>query len=146
MKKLFVMLLITLVLPVFAAAEGGNAASGTPITLTIGDLVIPAVLNDTVAAQDLLSRLPYTVGLSRGSVDFCGDIGEPLTYEQSDYQHGLEYGDFMWMPDGNWFVFFIDGVESRVDRDWIVLGHMDDAWEQTKELSGYIQIEIALAE
>lgn len=146
MKKLLALLLAAMLLPMIAVAEEDAAESGTPITLTIGELVIPAVLNDTTAAQDLLSRLPYTVTVSRGSVDFCGDIGEPLQYEDSDFQRGLRYGDIMWMPNGNWFVFFTDDIESRMDRDWLVLGHMDDVWEQTKALRGSVEIKIALTE
>ena len=146
MKKLLALLLAAMLLPVFAAAEGDAAESGTPITLTIGELVIPAVLNDTAAAQDLLSRLPYTVTVDRGSVDFCGDIGQPLQYADSDFQRGLQYGDIIWMPNGNWFVFFTDDIESRMDRDWLVLGHMDDVWEQTKDLRGSVEIRIELTE
>lgn len=146
MKKLLAFLLAFMLLPMIAVAEEDAAESGTPITLTIGELVIPAVLNDTTAAQDLISRLPYTVTVSRGSVDFCGDIGEPLHHEDSDFQRGLQYGDIIWMPNGNWFVFFTDDIESRMDRDWLVLGHMDDVWEQTKELRGSVEVEISLRE
>lgn len=146
MKRLLAVLLLVMLLPVAAFAEEPASDAGTPVVLTIGDLVIPAVMNNTVAAQDLLSRLPYRVTVNRGSIDFCGDIGEPLNYEDGDYQRGWEYGDFMWMPDGNWFVFFTDGMEERKDREWIVLGHMDEVWEQTKEMQGSIEIEISLAE
>ena len=146
MKKLLAFLLAFMLLPMIAVAEEAAPESGTPITLTIGELVIPAVLNESTAAQDLLSRLPYTVTVDRGSVDFCGDIGKPLQYEDSDFQRGLQYGDIIWMPNGNWFVFFTDDIESRMDRDWLVLGHMDDAWEQTKELRGSVEIEISLRE
>ena len=146
MKKLLSVLLIAALLLGFGIAEEDESAGGTPITLTMGDIVIPAVLNDTAAAQDLLSRLPYTVTVYRGAVDFCGDIGEPLQYEEGDYQEGWEYGDFMWMPNGNWFVFFTDGIETYGKGERIVLGHMDDVWEETKNLQGSIEIEIALRE
>ena len=147
MKKLLALMMAVLLLPVFAVAEEEEAIpNGTPVTLTIGELVIPAVLNDTMAAQDLISRLPYTVTVNRGSVDFCGDMGEPLQYEDGDFQRGLQYGDLAWMPNGNWFVFFTDDIESRMDRDWLVLGHMDDSWEQVKDLQGSIEITIELTE
>lgn len=143
MKRCCLFLIAILLLPLFAWAEEGQ---GTPVTLTVGETVIPAVLNDTAAAQDLLSRLPYTVTVNRGSVDFCGDIGEKLDYAKGDFQEGWEYGDFMWMPEGNWFVFFTEGQESYGKGQWIVLGHMDESWEQLKALTGTITIEIARAE
>ncbi len=144
MKKLLVLPMICCLLCSVALAEDAPAAP-VRVTLTVGEKVINAVLNDNEAAQSLLSRLPCTV--SRGSVDFCGDIGEPLDYSEEDDQDGFEYGDFMWMPDGNWFVFFTDDIETYKNRyPWIVLGHMDESWEVLREMDGTIDITIARAD
>lgn len=143
MRRLCLILLVLMLLITTGMAEQEETMN---ITLTIGDLVIPATLRDNAAARDLLSRLPYTVTVSRGSVDFCGEIGDPLHYESGDFQKGWEYGDFMWMPEGNWFVIFTDGIETYGQGDWIVLGHMDNAWQALKEMSGTIQIRIAPAD
>lgn len=140
--------ILLLMIPVLMAISGvsaEDAENSVDITMTIGDLVIPAKLNNTEAAKDLLSRLPYTVRLNRGSVDFCGSI-EPLKYAPEDMQDGWEYGDFMWMPDGDWFVIFTDGMETYGQGKWLVLGHMDDVWEQLKDMKGSIEIKIDLAE
>lgn len=146
MKKLFVLLMICCLLCSAALAENASAVP-VRVTLTVGEKVIHAVLNDNEAARSLLSRLPCTVTVSRGSVDFCGDMGEPLDYSEEDYQDGFEYGDFMWMPDGNWFVFFTDDIETYSQRHpWIVLGHMDESWEVLLEMDGTIDITIARAD
>lgn len=144
MKK-FIFIIMVLILS-FSMALAEEKEKAVDITLTIGDTVIPAKLNHTVASNDLLSRLPYTVTVSRGSVDFCGDIGEPLHYSESDFQYGWQYGDFMWMPNGNWFVIFIDGIETYAKKNWLVLGHMGPEWEAIKNMQGTIQIKIARAD
>ncbi len=137
MKKLFVLLMICCLLCSASLAENAPVH----VTLTVGEKVIHAVLNDNEAARSLLSRLPCTVTVSQGSVDFCGNMGEPLDYSEEDYQDGFEYGDFMWMLDGNWFVFFTDDIETYKSRHpWIVLGHMDESWEVLKKMDGTIDI------
>ncbi len=143
MKKLFVLLMICCLLCSASLAENAPVH----VTLTVGEKVIHAVLNDNEAARSLLSRLPCTVTVSQGSVDFCGNMGEPLDYSEEDYQDSFEYGDFMWMPDGNWFVFFTDDIETYKSRHpWIVLGHMDESWEVLKKMDGTIDITIARAD
>ena len=146
MKKLMALLMAVLLLPVFVSAEEAPETRGAAVTLTIGDIVVPAVLNDTGAARDLLARLPYTVTVTRGGAGFCGDIGEPLAYERSDFRAGWQYGDFLWIPDGNRFVIFTEDMETCGEGDWIVLGSMDAAWEQAKALQGSVDITIARRE
>jgi hypothetical protein len=52
-------------------AEANNAeGKKTNITLTVGDMVIRAYLNNTSAAQDLISRLPAKVKLFDSDNDF----------------------------------------------------------------------------
>lgn len=148
MKKLLSMLMAFLLLASVCMAEDAaeETEEGTAVTLTIGDITIPAVLNHTVAAQDLIARMPVTIYVDRGSIDFCGSMDAPLGYVQEDFRNGFEYGDLIWMPDGNWFVIFTDGRDSRMQREWLVLGHMDDSWEQIKELTGSVEIVMNLAE
>ena len=54
--------------------------NGTAIKLTIGDTVIPATLNNSTSAKELISRLPYTVSLNRFSHDYCGVMKDPNSY------------------------------------------------------------------
>ncbi|MDD3222896.1 MAG: cyclophilin-like fold protein [Lachnospiraceae bacterium] len=41
------------------------------IKIIVGDTVIPATLNDTVAAKDFETRLPFTVKGSDSGIDYC---------------------------------------------------------------------------
>ena len=116
----------------------------TPVVVTINEMTIPTVLNDTAAARDLLLRLPYSVTLNRDAVDFCGDAGEPFAYDEADYQQGFQYGDLLFMPDGNWFVFFIDGIETYGQAQWLSLGRMDCDMDALRALSGSVTLTVSL--
>ena len=77
--------------------ESSNTASmvsgtQTPITLTIGDTVLEAYLNDSVPAQSLLAQLPLSVTVSDSDNDFCGDSLE-INYTEEDVQFGYHNGD-----------------------------------------------------
>lgn len=88
MKRLFSILIAILLFASVCSAE--DADEGTAITLTIGGITIPAVLNDTTAAQDLMARMPMTVYVDRGSIDFCGSLDAPLNYVPEDFQIGFD--------------------------------------------------------
>lgn len=46
--------------------DGDDSSTRTAITLTVGETVLEAYLNDNRTARDLISRLPVTVTLNRG--------------------------------------------------------------------------------
>lgn len=145
MKQLLAVLL-ALCLPALAAAQEPSAENGTPILLTMGELTIPAILNDTSAAQDLLTRLPYTLTVTRGGADIHGELDEPLAYASSDGQQAWQAGDLLWSPESNRFAFFTDEAEDRGDGSWIVLGHMDETWEQVRDWQDAMDITISRLE
>lgn len=120
---------------------------GTRITLTVGDVVIPAILNDSTASKDLISRLPYTVRLNRYTHDYCGVI-EPLKYEESDVHNGWMNGDLAFVRDGNYFVmFYADEEQSSAYGHQITLGKMNVPLSTITSLPrGSITVNIALAE
>ncbi|MBO1510317.1 cyclophilin-like fold protein [Metabacillus bambusae] len=62
--------------------------TGTAVTLTVGDTVIPATLNNSKAAQDLISRLPYTITLNRYEYDYCGVMDDRFEYDEKDKHNG----------------------------------------------------------
>jgi hypothetical protein len=88
-----------------------DPSPGTAVTLTIGRLVIPAVLNNTVSARDLISRLPYTARLHKYANDFCGVLSNPLRYDPKDIQNGWRDGDIHFATDSNYFVLFFAGED-----------------------------------
>jgi hypothetical protein len=124
-----------------------DPASGTAVTLTIGRLVIPAVLNDTVTARDLISRLPYTVRLHKYTQDFCGVMPNPLRYDPKDIQNGWRNGDIHFATDGNYFVlFFADEDISQRYGYQIHIGKMNVDAEVLRNLNDRdIDVRIELA-
>ncbi|MHB9291696.1 hypothetical protein Holit_00777 [Hollandina sp. SP2] len=124
-----------------------NQANGTAITLTIGRLVIPAVLNDTVTARDLISRLPYTVRLHKYAHDFCAVMPNPLRYDPKDIQNGWRNGDIHFATDSNYFVLFFAGedVSQRYGYQ-IHIGKMNVDAEVLRNLNDRdIDVRIELA-
>lgn len=121
--------------------------NGTAITLTIGNTVIPATLNDSTSSKDLLSRLPYTVNLRRYVHDYCGVMDDPLEYDEADVHRGWLNGDLGFARDGNYFVIFFDDEEISEKFDHqITLGKVDVDLSVVKALGDSIEVTIALAE
>lgn len=180
MKKLLLLALTTFIVFSLAACSGNNPTNGeqssaqpdtteetspgsevefatrvidngTAITLTIGDTVIPATLNDSTSSQDLLSRLPYSVSLRRYTHDYCGVMDDPLEYDEADVHRGWLNGDLGFARDGDYFVIFFDDEEiskkfdhqitlGKVDVDLSVVKALGDSIEVTIELAGSISI------
>lgn len=76
----------------------------TPITLTIGDVVLNGYLNNSAPAQSLIAQLPLTVTLNDSDNDFCGDSID-IEYSESDVQSGYKNGDLAFWPPASNFVF-----------------------------------------
>lgn len=120
--------------------------NGTAVTLTIGTTVIPAVLNDTATARDLIARLPCTLSLHRDTHDFCGVMPRPLKYDPADVQHGWRNGDIHFATDGNYFVlFFADEEISERYGHQVHIGKMDTDLAKLRSLGPDIRVTVALA-
>lgn len=125
-----------------------NAESGvqTPITLTIGDIVLDAYLNDSAPAQNLVVQLPLTVTLNDSGNDFCGD-NLNIQYSNENITSGYENGDLAFWPPASNFVIFVSGEENSASTDNLVkLGHITSPQEMLDALEGQIEVTIALQE
>ena len=63
-------------------SESAAASTGpeTPITITAGDQVFTATLNDSAAAQDFAATFPLTIPASRvGTIEFMAELPAPMT-------------------------------------------------------------------
>lgn len=142
---------VSLFATVSAQNKAGNdkcdapVENGTAVTLTIGDTVVPALLNNTVTARDLIARLPYTVPLHRYTHDFCGVMSDPLKYDPADVRHGWKNGDIHFATDGNYFVlFFADEEISKQYGHQVHIGKMDVDLDKLRGLGGDIEVTVAL--
>ena len=118
----------------------------TAITLTIGDKVLNAYLNDSAPAKSLIAQLPLTVTLNDSDNDFCGgNLG--IDYSDSDVTSGYHNGDLaFWTPASN-FVIFVDDEESSANTgNLVILGKITESQEVLDSLEGRIDVTIALAQ
>lgn len=122
-----------------------NSPEGsTKITLTIGNKVIPAILYNNPPAKDLMARLPVTVSLNRGPVDYCGGIA-PIKYGKDDLQTGYHNGDLAYWIPGQDFVIFTEKEEtSSKVSDLVIIGQISIDIREVRDLGSTIKVTIAL--
>lgn len=118
----------------------------TPITLTIGDMVLSGYLNNSVPAQSLIAQLPLTVTLNDSDNDFCGD-NLVIEYSENDVQSGYKNGDLaFWTPASNFVIFVDDEENSENTGNLVILGKITEPQETLDALEGTIDVTIALKE
>lgn len=118
----------------------------SPITLTIGDIVLHGYLNDSIPAQSLISQLPLTVTLNDSDNDFCGGSLD-IEYTESDVQSGYKNGDLVFWTPANNFVIFVDGEENSADTgNLVILGKVTEPQEVLEALEGTIDVTIVLSD
>lgn len=119
----------------------------TKVILTINNKDISAVLNDSPASKDLISRLPLTISLSEGSRDYCGGINPPLNYQNSDVHNGYKNGDLAFWVTGNDFVIFTKRDETANEVSGVVsLGRITDDIEVFNAMDSSFNVTIKLAD
>lgn len=95
----------------------------TPILLLAENVQIPATLNDTVAAEDFKSRLPFIVSGHRSPLDYCC-VAQAGKYDEQQTQSGWKNGDISLA--GGWFAVLFDGEEiSHIYHDMMIIAHID---------------------
>jgi hypothetical protein len=126
------------------AASQGSAGNRTPITLTIGSKVVPAILYNTAPAKDLVATLPVTVSLNCGPVDYCGGIA-PIHYEKNDIQAGYRSGDLAyWIPGQDFVIFTETKEDSSGAPDLVIIGQISTDIQAGRDLGSTIMVTIAL--
>ena len=147
--KTLLSIILTLVLsccfvqtPISAAPP--SSKKNVMITLTIGDKQIPAILYDNAPAGDLMAKLPVTVTLNRGPIDYCGGIA-PIKYGESDVQSGYHNGELAYWPPGQDFVIFTDKEETSSGvSDLVIIGRITADIKEIRSLGSSITVTISL--
>ena len=110
--------------------------NGTKIKMHFGDTVIPGILKDTQTSRELISRMPFTVRLSKYAHDFCGVI-KPLPYDEKEVHNGWQNGDIDFASDGNYFTILYAGEESSKQYGYqINIGIITCDLEEMNKLEG----------
>ena len=142
-----ILLVITLILATYNCQGQENKEKGentmeteqTKIIIKIGDLEIPAVLNNTLTATEFAKRLPFKVTASKSNLDFCGAVSS-LPSKSSEKQDGWKNGDIGY--NRGWFALFHSGEEqSSSYTNEMIIGHIDEDYiEKLREMTENIEI------
>lgn len=124
-----------------------GAATGAAIDLDFNGTVVPAHLNETATAEAFAERLPVTVFVGDGAMDFCGQMPFALPYDEAQRGYGWLDGDINYNPHGGWLAIFKDGqdVSSSYD-DQVNIGVVDCDLDRLRAVKGNCEVVVTLAE
>lgn len=126
--------------------NGNDPEWRTAVILRVGETVLNGYLNSNRTASDLISRLPVTLNLNRGSHDYCGGISPALAYNKDDVQNGWKNGDLAFRTAGNDFVIFHSDEENSSSTGNIVnIGAVTSDLNIVRSLGENINVTVALA-
>lgn len=115
------------------------------VTLNVGDVKIPAVLNNSRSSKALIDRLPYTVQLFKSAHDYCGSMSEPLPYDKEDLRNGWSNGDISFDAGGNYFaILYKDEEISQQFGNLVTLGRITAPLSVMDTLDQQISVRIEL--
>lgn len=116
----------------------------TSILLKTDNAVIPAVLNDTVAARDFKKRLPLTLSGHRSEIDYCCTAASGI-FDPTEMQCGWKNGDISLA--GGWLAILFDGEETSSDcRSMMVIAHIEEEYlDLVKNLPASVRFRVELA-
>jgi hypothetical protein len=116
----------------------------TKIVLKTNGLIIPATLNDTVAAQEFKKRLPFKVSGYRSKVDYCCAAACGI-FDPTETQSGWENGDISLA--GGWFAVLFDGEENSANyHGMMIIASIEKEYLQTvKKLPNTVKFVVELA-
>lgn len=120
----------------------GNARK---ITITIGNQVIDAELNDSMAAQVFKKSLPTTVSMRRmGDHEYYGSLKNPLDVEEN-LQVGYEVGDLAFWTPGDLFAVYFDEPEKS-PSGLMILGKITSDLSVFDTMKSSVEMRIKMAE
>lgn len=123
----------------------GDSKVPTRIVIKATDVVIPAVLNDTVAAQEFKKRLPFKVSGYRYEVDYCCTSACGV-FDLTETQSGWKNGDISLA--GGWFTIFFGGEETSENyHGMMIIAHIKgEHLELVKSLPDNVKFVVELAD
>jgi hypothetical protein len=120
------------------------AAGSTPITLTAGDIVITATLNDTQVSQDFIATLPVTLPWFRNSgIEYITELPAPLT-EDGPFYTDVQPGDLVYYNPMDSITIIYEETSSVPTLTY--MGEITSDLSVFRDLPDDIEFEIAPAE
>ncbi|WP_373845143.1 cyclophilin-like fold protein [Clostridium sp.] len=115
------------------------------ILISDGNVVVRAVLNDTVAAKDFEKRLPFRCSGYDSGIDYCCTAASGV-YDPTETQVGWKNGDIS--LGGGWFALLYGGEEqSKNYANMMIIGHIDEEdLSIVKEMSSKVNLIVSFEE
>lgn len=124
--------------------EGAESAA-SEISITVGDTVISAELNDSEAAREFAAALPMTVSMTRmGEHEYYGSLDTPLTHTE-DLQTGYTVGDLAFWTPGNLFAVYFDEPDEAPEG-LMILGRITSNMDVFDDMASSVEMQIELRE
>lgn len=124
--------------------EGAESAA-SEISITVGDTVISAELNDSEAAREFAAALPMTVSMTRmGEHEYYGSLDTPLTHTE-DLQTGYTVGDLAFWTPGNLFAVYFDEPDEAPEG-LMILGRITSDMAVFNDMASSVEMQIELRE
>lgn len=122
--------------------EGAESAA-SEISITVGDTVISAELNDREAAREFAAVLPMTVSMTRmGEHEYYGSLDTPLTHTE-DLQTGYTVGDLAFWTPGDLFAVYFDEPDEAPEG-LMILGRITSDMAVFDDMAGSVEMQIEL--
>jgi len=114
------------------------------LVITAGDVVVRAKLNGTIAARDLMNRLPMTVKGFDSGIDYCCECRDGAL-DECEMQDGWKNGDIN--LSGGYFAILYGGEEQSASyRQMIVARLSEDDNRLIQTLPKEVVFELSLEE
>jgi hypothetical protein len=127
-----------------SAEAEAPATEGTPITLTAGDTVITATLNDTQVSQDFIATLPVTLPWFRnGSIEYITELPAPMT-EDGPFYTDVQPGDLVYYNPMDSITIIYEETSSVPTLTY--MGEITSDLAVFRDLPDDIELQIALAD
>ena len=93
------------------------------LVISSGNVTVKARLNNTMAARDLMNRLPMTVTGADSGIDYCCECGDGAL-DRSEMQDGWKNGDIN--LSGGWFAIHYGGEEESASYHQMIIAHLTE--------------------
>lgn len=93
------------------------------LVITSGDVTVKAKLNNTMAARDLMNRLPMAVTGFDSGIDYCCECKDGA-FDESEMQDGWKNGDIN--LSGGWFAILYGGEEQSESYRQMIVAHLSE--------------------
>ena len=93
------------------------------LVISSGDVTVKAKLNNTMAARDLMNRLPMTVSGFDSGTDYCCKCADGAL-DESEMQDGWKNGDIN--LSGGWFAILYGGEEQSKAYRQMIVAHLSE--------------------